>query len=155
MGANDPAEMLVVAKAEIARLEAENAELRNQVEFFEELGLSLLLTHVRLKLEAERDALAASLAQAREAIQRLADAQQSWIDAGRHEQTISREAIRDRALAIVEALVDPSEVLRSHDEKTWYEGFRSGHYTPTEIANGLDFCECGENPYRRVQEGDR
>lgn len=60
------------ARAEIARLEAENAELRNQVEFFEELGLSLLLTHVRLKLEAERDALAAENAELHKQGQRWA-----------------------------------------------------------------------------------
>lgn len=41
----------------------------------------------------------------------LADAQQSWIDAGRHEQAVSREAIRDRAneiAAILETVPSPA-----------------------------------------------
>lgn len=50
-------------------------------------------------------------------------------------------------------LADPSEVLRSRDEKTWAEGFRAGHYSPAEIESGNDFCECGENPYR-VEGGE-
>lgn len=51
------------------------------------------------------EAAEAKLARVRERLVHLADAQQSWINAGRHEQAISREAIRDRAREIV-AVID-------------------------------------------------
>lgn len=82
-------------------------------------------------LKAERDALAAVIAEAK-----------YWAGARAH----------GRVRAIL-ASTDPSEVLRSRDEKTWAEGFRAGHYSPAEIESGNDFCECGENPYR-VEGGE-
>jgi hypothetical protein len=51
--------------------------------------------------QAEANRLAAKLDAVKDGLRHLADAQQSWIDAGRVEQAISRETIRDRALAIL------------------------------------------------------
>jgi len=137
------ADALEVAKAEVARLEAENAELRREnrkllVEgephrranrrYKSELRRRFTAETARDEYRAERDALAAVLAEVR-----------AWNERGGGTWMLNE----GRSLASLLS-VDPSEVLRARDEKTWDEGHTEGAIgTPARV-----------NPYRRVQEGD-
>lgn len=52
----------------------------------------------KMRAEAERDRLAATV----DRVRKLADNQQSWIDAGRSGQIISRDAVRDSLRRAIE-----------------------------------------------------
>lgn len=94
----------------IAELEADNASerrLREQIRRQRDRAVDKLrpVGQERDAWQERAEAAEAKLAEVRERLVHLADAQQSWINAGRHEQAISREAIRDRAREIV-AVID-------------------------------------------------
>jgi hypothetical protein len=132
------------ARAEVARLEAENAELREMLgNYTREYPLEC---NKRVKAEAERDALAASLAAVREA-------RSGHPECDVHPEGDPVSCGWKRAVLDIDAALSavPSEVLRSRDEKTWDEGLDAGR---DRWMDAREFGDPPVNPHRRVQEGD-